>query len=77
MEKANDGKFFMDGKEEDGKLLLFFENAETRELKELLSGEARNKLKKNCKLIEKLKTNSEDLNRSTNFKAWTFRKSNG
>lgn len=49
------------------KLLLFFENAETRELKKLLSGEARNKLKKNCELIEKLKTNSEDLNHSETF----------
>jgi hypothetical protein len=50
------------------KLLLLRKNAGTGELKKLLSGETRNKLKKNCELIEKFKTNTEDSNHSRIFK---------
>lgn len=43
------------------------ENVGTGKLKKLLSGETRNKLKKNYEMIEKLKTNSEDSNHSRIF----------
>lgn len=35
--KANDGEFFMDGKEDGRKITFLLENADTWELKKLLS----------------------------------------
>lgn len=68
-EKKKDGKFFMERQEEDEKNYFSSQECWTRGLKKLLSGEARNKLKKNCEMIENLKTNSGDSNHSRIYKS--------